>query len=728
MKITVTLVLLCLAALWCSAQKKVYIPKLWSTDPALSKWSVQRSYETENFFLVWGPKAGLDPKNNSGTTSLTFDPKFITDTLEYIFKKYIKEYHLISNDTTTLFGKYKTIIVMTNTWDAGGPVDFAVASQYDNIVPAMFVDRSATQDGGVISHEFAHCLQFMLHLEYNNTDGAGFSNDYGSFFFETHANFMRNHLYPVAAGYDLPRWMGTGNFQWASTRHHYDAFDLCFYIEQTDSLNMVTDLWKKSAVNETPLMTYKRLKGWTQEQLDDFMFDYAKRQVAYDYPLYGVDRVKRAQRDFFKANQPNNLWRQYVILDSIGTTSANGGRFVVPDASAPQDYGFNIIPLYPTCSSRNVFVKFKGHTETNQVTGWRYGFVTTKADGTVSRYGPSYGDTEKEISFTLNDTEANLYLVVTGAPKQNTLYMVEPGWPKTYRHPYELNIANALPESYQPGFRSYLKTNGHQHGNGGGWVSNSSSVEATVHVGAKAVVLGNSHITGNVTISGTAYVQDAVASGNVTISGNSNVTQGTYSGDVVIKDNAILNGAVGTGSATFGTNTLEFGGEYAGDVILGGDSEVGSCSTGVYYQFPNYTNGRFGFCDGKGITDPSNVDINNSFTFYTDQQMAFSGTVSCEGIAVVDTVKKASSNMLKAAIYPNPLIDRILLHIDNQYKATNLDIEIYTTAGQRVTRLTQPVSMGSSVLSLSGNGLAAGLYYMKIFGGDKMLKLKFLKQ
>ncbi|SDE04278.1 Por secretion system C-terminal sorting domain-containing protein [Mucilaginibacter pineti] len=728
MKFTFTVIVLCLTTLVCSAQKKVYIPKLWSTDPALSKWSYQRSYETENFFLVWGPKAGLDPKNNPGTTSLTFDPKFVTDTLEYIFKKYIKEYHLISNDTTTLFGKYKTIIVMTNTWDDGGPIDFAVASQYDDTVPAMFVDRSATLDGGAISHEYAHCLQFMMHLEYNNVNGAGFSNDYGSFFFETHANFMRNHLYPSAAGYDLPRWMGTGNFQWGSTRHHYDAFDLCFYIEQVDSLNMVTDLWKKSAVNETPLMTYKRLKGWTQAQLNDFMFDYSKRQVAYDYPLYGIDKVKRAQRDFFKAQQPNNLWRQYVILDSIGKPSATGGRFVVPDASVPQDYGFNIIPLYPTCAEKKVFIKFKGHTDVNQVNGWRYGFVTTKADGTVSRYGPTYGDAEKEISFTMNDTEANLYLVVSGAPEQNTLYLVEPGWPKTYRHPYELNIANALPESYQPGFRSDLKVNGHPHSNGGGWVSNSSTVDASVRVGAKAVVLGNSRITGNAVIGGTAYVQDAIVSGNAQIIGNSNVTQGTYSENVIVKDNAILNGSVGKGSAIFKTNTLEFGGEYSGDIILGGDSEVGSCSTGVYYQFPNYTNGRFGFCDGKGVTDPSNVDINNAYSLFSDDQMAFSGTVTCDGIAVVDTVKKASTNMLKAVIYPNPVIDQLALHIDNQFKAANLSVEIYTTAGQRVMQLNRPVALGNSVLQVSGSNLAVGLYYVKITGGDKTLKLKFLKQ
>jgi len=62
-------------------------------------------------------------------------------------------------------------------------------------------------------------------------------------------------------------------------------------------------------------------------------------------------------------------------------------------------------------------------------------------------------------------------------------------------------------------------------------------------------VLGNSRITGNVVIGGTAYVQDAVISGNIGIIGNSNVTEGIYSENAIVMDNAILNSSVARGAA-----------------------------------------------------------------------------------------------------------------------------------------------------------------------------------
>lgn len=632
---------------------------------------------------------------------------------------------MLSDAPGTPLGTYKCIIVMNNTW-VQGVSGFAFGVVLDNMVGGIFVDAAATLDGGVTSHEFTHTLQYLLHIQYNPADGASFTNPYGGFFFETHANFMRNHLYPGAIFYDYPRWLGTQSFTWGSARHNYDSYDLLFYIEQVDSLNAVTDLWKKSLPNEYPLQTYKRLKGWDQSQLNDFLFDYAKREASYDYTLYGMGKIIREGIKSFKLNEPHYLWRQYTILNAIDSAS---GHYSVPKEFAPQDYGFNIIPLYPTCAKRLVSIKFKGHNEANLNAGWRYGFVATNSDGTISRYSPTYNSNESEISFQLKDSETQLYLVVLGAPTTHTSYLADIGWPKYYRSPYELKIANAVPEGYQNTFRNEYRQNGHPHPNGGGWVANTSKVASSVRVGPKALVLGVSNITGNVKIDGTSFVQDATISDNVQILGNTNVTSARLSENTIVKDNTILNGTISSGSALFKDNALLFGDTFGGSVVVGGDDEIGGCvSSGVYLQFPNPgTNGRSN-CDGKDAIDPSNIDINNSYNPFTEQQMAFSGIVTCDGIAALDTVKKASSNMLKAVIYPNPVVGQISLHIDNQFKATNLAIEIYTTAGQRVTQLSQSVSLGSSVLSLSGNGLAVGLYYMKISGGDKPLKLKFLKQ
>jgi len=710
---------------FCFAAKQVHIPSYWATDPGLSAWSYAHSYQTENFILFWGPLAGDNPVSNPPGNSLHFDPKFITDTLEYIYKKYITEYHMLSDAPGTPLGTYKCIIVMNNTW-AQGVTGFAFGALLDNMVGGIFVDAAATLDGGVTSHEFTHTLQYLLHVQYNPSDGAAFSNPYGGFFFETHANFMRNHLYPGAIFYDFPRWLGTQSFTWGSVRHNYDCYNILFYIEQVDSLNAVTDLWKKSLPNEYPLQTYKRLKGWDQSQLNDFVYDYAKREACYDYSPYGMGKIIRDGLKSLKSQDPHYLWRQYTILNAVDSLS---GHYSAPDEFAPQDYGFNIIPLYPTCAKRLVLVKFKGHEEVNPNAGWRYGFVSVKSDGTISRYSPTYNANESEISFQLNDSETQLYLVVSGAPTSQTSYLADIGWPKYYRFPYELRIANAVPEGYQKTFRDEYRQNGHPHPNGGGWIANTSQVASSVRVGPKALVLGASNVTGNVQIGGTSFVQDATISGNVQILGNTNVTGARLSENTVVKDNAILNGTISSGSVLFKDNALLFGDTFGGTVTMGGDDEIGGCaSVGVYLQFPNQgTNGRTN-CDGKGANDPSNIDINNPLTLYTEQQMDFSGTVSCDGIAIADTIKKSKINKLTAAIYPNPVSDDIELHISNNFKPVSLNVQIFTTSGQKVKEINQSVSLGILVLPMSGNGLTAGLYYMRISGGDKILKLKFLKQ
>jgi hypothetical protein len=41
------------------------------------------------------------------------------------------------------------------------------------------------------------------------------------------------------------------------------------------------------------IITYRRLKGYTQAQLNDFVFDYAKREVTADYTFSLLPKVSR---------------------------------------------------------------------------------------------------------------------------------------------------------------------------------------------------------------------------------------------------------------------------------------------------------------------------------------------------------------------------------------------------------------------------------------------------
>lgn len=625
-----TLILLCLTLI-VSAQKQIYIPHVFTTDPALSTWSYSRSAQSENFVCFWGPVVGEHPETYADP-NLRFTPAQVLDTLEKVYEKFVHEIKFCNDDTSTNLGKYKIIIVMNDTWPPGGPTGWAFGSSYDDVIGAMWVHPNATRDGAVLSHELTHSLQGQNNIDRNRV--GGFRNQSTGAIWETHANFMRLQMYPQFAKEDASRWMATRSFQFSSTRHHYCAFNLLLTIQELDSLGMVNRLWYESAADEHPLMTYRRLKGWTQTQLNDFIWQYAKRDVIADYKVLGTGDIIRAERRRLQDAEPHNLWRQYTVLKRVNDSTP---RYVVQDYEAPQDYGYNIIPLHPTCANRMVKLKFKGHAEAAGA-GWRYGFVAVKADGKTARYSASYSAPEAEVSFAMQEDETALYLVVAGAPSSHTTYVWEAGFPKIKRFPYEISVANAVPEGHQSGYRDEFRSAGHIHANGGGWVSNSATVDASVFVGPQALVRGTSRLTGNVRVEGTAWVENAVLTDNVVVSGNGRIFSGSFSGNVQVTDNAVLNYCNASGSVVVKQNALLWGATLGNGVVVGGDAEIGNCNTtGVYLQTPDFNNGRTA-CDGKGATDLSNIDINPAYTLFSNEAMVISEVPPCIPAAFVQNL------------------------------------------------------------------------------------------
>ncbi|WP_315817852.1 DUF6055 domain-containing protein [Paraflavitalea speifideaquila] len=520
----------------------------------------------------------------------------------------------------------------------------------------------------------------------------------------------------------------------SSTRHHYGTFKWLYRIQDADGINMVNRLWKESVANEHPVITYRRLKGWNQAQLNDFMYYYASREVAYDYSSNNFGAIMRAEYNRIKTQEPHYVWRRHTILKQLNAAT---GRYIVPDAFAPQDYGYNIIPLYTTCSTRNVTVKFKGHTEVNGTAGWRYGFVALNSSGTISRYSALSSANESQISFQLNSGETELYFVVVGAPTTHTSYVWEPGWPKIKRYPYELRIANAVPEGHQTGFRSTYKTNGHTHTNGGGWVANSATVAATAYVGPSAIVLGSANISGNARIEGMAWVENAIVQNNVIIRDNASVWNGIYSGSAVISENAVLSNCTVSGTAQVKGNAMEWGATFGNAVIVGGDAEIPSCSTnGVYLQVPHGNNGRTN-CDAKTASHTSNVDVNSTYSPFTDAQMAFSGSVTCTaGVrsasflpepavttrSVLSTTP--SSGELALRIFPNPAATEFTIELEGVGQDKEVWVEVYDLALGRTLFKQNVINKRRLILNARALRLKAGNYVVKVTGTGQVLTYK----
>lgn len=740
-------VALFLCSYFAMGQKTLFTPPEWSNsnNEYYNNISNSRRYESTNFVLYWGDKVGTNPAAYSDA-SLRFTPKTVADTLENSFKRYITDLKFINNASTTNFGKYKIIIMMLNTWNSSDDrlQGFAHASSFSNTIGAMFVHPEATRDGGALSHEFAHTLQMMMGIQENPGYGNAFSGyDWAGPFFEGHANFMRSQAYSQWAEIDgtLTRWIQTRNFMWSSNRHHYTNFHLMYYVQEKEGFDFTRRMWAESKNQEHPLETIKRLKGFTQDQLDDYLWSYAQRQPAFDYPIQWNSQINTTSnfgkkiREVYtsiKNYMPRYTSRQYTLLTKVaGTTD----QFYTNNDWAPQDYGMNIIPLYPTCSGtqKKVTIKFKGHTEVNPTqAGWRYGFVTTKADGTVSRYSPMY-KTDGEASFALNTaTESGIFLVVFSAPKVHVNYNMDEGYPKQRRYPYELKIANATPEGFQPAadFRKFLKTNGHLHTNGGGWVSNSANVASSVYVGPYAIVRGGT-ISGNARIDGYAMVDGGNISGNAIVRDNACVYNATLSSSAIVEGNAWMEGGSVANTANIKGNAMLFAGNFGGSVVVGGDAEIGSCSTaGVYLQFPYWRNGR-SECDGKGASDVSNIDINPAFTNFSAATMAFSTTPNCTIPTL--TTKNAiqeedSSTDVSLNIYPNPTGGNLTISF-MQTEQEKVTVSLFDMSGHQIGIITDKTyEVGRIDLAYNCSDLIPGVYLLRIQTGNNYVTKSFIKK
>lgn len=678
-----------------SAQKTVFIPAEW--DERGIPYSIQRSYESENFIIFWGEKAGEYPLN--APADIRFDPEETANILEGVFSWYINEVEFIPADHGN-FALYKFIIVINETWNPlpdGSEIftGWAFGGSYESTIGAMWIHPKALNDF-TLTHEFTHSMQNMAWIDY---PGHGFINhDYVGSFWETHANFMALQKNPeLVENTDPARFLSTQHFYWSSARHHYTNWMFLQYILDTEGMEFINRMWRESDIGEHPLQTLKRLKGIDQAGLNDMFARYAMRNVTFDYSNRQEIRYS-VKYDI----DSRYITRRFTIPEEI---SSSTGRYIVPRHLAPQDYGYNIIRLYPDTDTSTVSVKFKIHDNANAGGGGtRTGFVFVKDDGTARYSGVFNNDFTNE--FKLGEGETELYMVVSGAPDNHHNYSWEPGFPKIYRFPWEMRIEGARPNGYNDDPSAEYKPGaGRTHINGGGFVSYSASVSASAYVAPDAVVRDNAVVGPGARIEGAAVVMEnaviegeAIVSGFSVVGGNANIKDyarveeyARVNNGAVISGNATVTGSASvfhstvTDNATVKDNASMWGATLEGTITIGGDAEhFGACSSGTYLQIYGL-DGRS--CDGND--DHSlNEDINPDYSPFTDSEMGVTsagdlkigskpykiiGSRSCDRIHLVQrygngtgvrsvSVIDASGKLLNHNIY-SPLASDIMINI-----------------------------------------------------------------
>ena len=703
-----------------AAQKQVYIPNYLKDTNTIDgkQFSWDKTHESENFILIWGETVGTDPKNYSDP-DLQFDPVAVLDTMEYIYNVF-KNNDFLDDSPGTNMSKYKTIIVMYNTWGSNGAQGWANGGDADGVIGAFWVHPNGIRDGGVAAHEFTHSLQAQNNIDYRAANGLGGAWYNAGIFWETHANYMRNLLYPQAVGawgmdvYHLETWG-----DWKNT---YENYQLLMAIHLSEGPGMISKIWREADSYEYPLQAYKRLAGYTQLQFNDSLYQYARRMACYDFNFNNWGA-------FFRKARTNDLMYNWMSVQStfniLKAIPNAPNRYEIPIEQAPEEYAYNIIPLHVESDSCAVIVKFKGHTDANEHAGWRYGFVTEKPNGEVSRYSPTYGLDETEINFKLLPGESGMYFVVMGAPKtdittdnSNDTWH---GYPKHYRFPYELAVTGAYPEGHQdPGlFRSFFKGNGHVHPNGGGWVDNSSNVSTSVYIGPHAMVLGNSDISGNVVIDKTAVVVNSDINDDVLIDDNAFVNNSTISENARVLGHAYTENVTMSGSATAGMRAKIWNYKLSGTAEVGGDvivyNENGNCDNGVQYVLTNYYDNKLLDCDGKTAEHPVNKDVNNSYPAFTDEMMSMK--CNCDNLPDCKTTSSLSPHKYVVLNYgPNPTHGLLSFNLSNTVQNEVIFAEVIDAIGKLV--LTYQITLSDHQVSLDIGELPKGVYFIRFNLGE----------
>lgn len=340
-------------------------------------------------------------------------------------------------------------------------------------------------------------------------------------------------------------------------RDYYDCWSILQYLtENPDNYpyygkDFVKRMMQEAKMNEYPYDIIQRLAPGVS--IKDTLGNYAKRMATQDFAQKTLYRKKFSEFISIDTNKQTVYTQLEKVSDKI-----NWWR--VPLERAPQQTGFNIIPLTPqgTGDGRLITVNFNGLKNTLRGADWRVCLVVQDTSGNT-RYSTLWNNGKNSI--TLSSTENTVYLVVVATP--DTLLPMDAfadetaspfaSAPEKQTMPYEVQITGADP--YEAvNITSGLS--GTKHSNGGGFVQSTAKVASTAYVGPNAVVLGKAQVLENARIEDYAKVEgNAIVSGNAVVSGHAIIKENAVVKDFAkVRDFAVM---MGTSEASGNAKVLE---------------------------------------------------------------------------------------------------------------------------------------------------------------------------
>ena len=406
--------------------KAIYIPielKNNDFDSNDSEWSYQRSASSDNIIIFWAkgfgqyPDKAPNPKLNVDiNTMLTKAEKYYSyyrDTMQFVQKGKSKT------------DQYRMIIILRyqEEWLATG-------AGYDNIIGALWVNPWASNTDSALAHEFGHTFQYQTACDGNY----GFRDqNYVGQFWEQCAQFMSWQINNDSFTREIPRFLENAHKHFSHEDYRYQSMYLMEFWKQKHGIDFLGKLWRSAQTPEHPLQTYKRITGINQEQLNDEFFEYACKNISWEYPLGNHNKT-------FIKNLAAAEQKKYTHHTTLEAT--DNGYYKIADKQIPQVYGYNAILLNVPKSGTKVAVDFEGlKGQWSGIEGWRYGFVVIKANDTAV-YGKIKKTKKGKATITIPQDAKELWLVVTGAPTEHRNHVWDDKPDNDENFPYKVKFTN----------------------------------------------------------------------------------------------------------------------------------------------------------------------------------------------------------------------------------------------------------------------------------------------
>ena len=351
--------------------KAIYLAR----DPfySINDSSVNRA-TSEHFQIIWGNN------DTTGTVNWEFVQGNLAN-LESIRSFFIKEIGLGDIELTqdpTITGTYKTNVYIALTGLDKVFDDWAyMAVDKDSFGYMVMMPATMRVDppSWVVPHELAHTFIFhnrgIIPYVWNEAVANFLRNEYlGSSYYS-----YGGTVYGPTSDFFAP-YLLNSEVHFPSVKNWYDAWPIFLYINENP--DNIKGLGHQALLN---LLTYKNenttyfksIAEATGVSVKEILGGTARRMVTVDFNAqkYYLEHLD----ELLKVNE--NRKKIYTTLKN-----ESGGWMAVPTDKAPQQTGYNIVPLDIPLNKASVTVNFQG-TSTAENADWRASIViVTKAGAT----------------------------------------------------------------------------------------------------------------------------------------------------------------------------------------------------------------------------------------------------------------------------------------------------------------------------------------------------------